>query len=78
MKKLLYIAGAALLLLTSCQSVDFEKTTTIENDIVDESIKNIEDEQERNAKEVLEYQVEEELKEIDIEKSVVYVEKPVY
>ena len=78
MKKLLYIAGAVLLLLTSCQSVDFEKTTTIENDIVDESIKNIEDEQERNAKEVLEYQVEEELKEIDIEKSVVYVEKPVY
>lgn len=78
MKKLLYVAGAALLIFTGCQSVDFNKTTPFEEDIADKSVKNIEDEQKKNAEEILELQIQEELKEIDIEKSVVYVEKPVY
>lgn len=78
MKKLMYVAGVALLIFTGCKTVDFDKTTPVENDIVDESVKNIEDEQRKNVQEIEKYQIQEELKEIDIEKSVVYVEKPVY
>lgn len=79
MRKLLYIAGAALLALAGCKSVDFDKTASAEEDAVsDESVRNLEDERRKNAEEIREYQIQEELKEIDIEKSVVYVERPVY
>lgn len=77
MKKLLYIV-AVFVLFTGCKSVDLEKTTQIEDAIEDESVKNLKDEQKKNAEEIQKYQIQEELKEIDIEKSVVYVEKPVY
>ena len=78
MKKVLYIVGTAMLFFTSCQSVDFDKTTPIEEDVADESVKNLKDEQKKNEEEIREFQIQEELKEIDIEKSIVYVEKPVY
>lgn len=78
MKKLLYITVTAMLVFTGCQSVDFDRTTPIEEDVADESVKNLKDEQKKNEEEIREFQIQEELKEIDIEKSVVYVEKPVY
>ncbi len=79
MKKLLFAASSALLVFTGCKSIDCDKTTLIEQEeLLDESVKNLKDEQEKNAEEIKEFQIQEELKEIDIEKSVVYVEKPVY
>lgn len=78
MKKLLYVAGTAFVLLTSCKTVDLEKLTPIKGENFDESVNNLEEEQKKNEEEIEEFQVQEELKEIDIKKSVVYVEKPVY
>lgn len=78
MKILLYVIGVLFLLLSGCKTVDFDNTTPKEKELSDESVKNLEDEQKKNEEEILEYQIQEELKEIDIEKSVVYVEKPVY
>lgn len=78
MKKLLYVISAVFLLLVGCKTVDFNKTTPTVEESLDESVKNLEEEQKKNAEEIMEFKVQEELKEIDIEKSVVYVEKPVY
>ena len=76
MRKIVYFA--ALTLFVGCKTVDLEKTTQIEDSVTDESVKNLKDEQKKNEVEIQEFQVQEELKEIDIEKSVVYVEKPVF
>lgn len=78
MKRLLYVTAVTFLVFTGCKSVDFNKTTPIEKEDYDGSIKNVKDEQKKNTEEIKEFQIQEELKEIDIEKSVVYVEKPVY
>lgn len=78
MKKLLYVASVAILVFIGCKSVEFNEITPVKSELNDDSIKNLKDEQKKNEEEILEYQVQEELKEIDIEKSVVYVEKPVY
>ena len=61
MKKVLYIVGTAMLFFTSCQSVDFDKTTPIEEDVADESVKNLKDEQKKNEEEIREFQIQEEL-----------------
>lgn len=78
MKKLLYATGVVFLFFVGCKSIDFNNITSTEEDILDESITNAKDEQKKNAEEIKELQIQEELKEVDIEKSVVYVEKPVY
>ena len=46
MKKILYIESVAfLLLMTGCKTVDFNKTTPVLEEVLDESVKNLEDEQ---------------------------------
>lgn len=91
MKKILYIACAALLMLAGCKTVDFEKEVTVEKeaeseekDIADKyagkSVTDLKDEKQESDEEVtdMERQEYEKLSEIDLEKSIVYVEKPVY
>lgn len=68
---------AAGLLFFSCKTLDLEKQVKPEIS-GDESLKSIEDEKERNEKELHEYLIQEELKVQDIAPTVVYVEKPVY
>lgn len=78
MKKIIFIF-CLLGCLLGCRTVKFDKTTTTSPELPeDTSIKNFEDEQNFNKKELEEYAIEDELKEVDIEKTVVYVEKPVY
>ncbi len=77
MKPLLYLLGAAFL-LASCQTVDLSESTAIENEKLPENIRSLGDEQKANESEIEEILIDEELKEVDIQKSVVYVEKPVY
>lgn len=63
--------------ISSCQSVDFENLGT-ENEKEEKIYSNQEKEFSANYDEVQEYLIQEQLKEIDIPKTVVYVEKPVY
>lgn len=65
-------------LLISCQSVDLSSSTVTENEGLPESVKNLSEEEMFNEAEVEGILVSEELKEVDIQKSVVYVDRPVY
>ena len=65
------------LLIVSCKTVDLERQAEPEIS-GDASLKSVEDEKERNEKEMHEYLIQEELKVQDIAPTVVYVEKPVY
>ena len=60
--------------LYSCKTVDLEKTDAA-------AVKNAEsksEEEKQNEQELREFFIEEELKEIDVEKTVIYVDRPVY
>ena len=73
MKKIFYII-AFVSMIFGCKTVDLEQPQVV----AESSHGNIEQEREANELEIQEYLVEERLKEVDIEKTVVYVEKPVY
>lgn len=61
----------------ACKSVNFDKMgTTAEKE--KSGYKNIEDEKQHNYDEVQQYLIQEQLKEVDVAKTIVYVEKPVY
>lgn len=72
-----FFALASVILCISCQSVDFDKmgTEAAKDDAV---YKNAEQERRASYDEVQEYLIQERIKEVDIPKTVVYVEKPVY
>jgi type IV secretion system protein VirB9 len=72
------IIGFSLLLLSSCRTVHFDKTTEIGPAQNDENIKNLEEELRADEREQRRYAIEEELKNVDVEKTVVYVDRPVY
>jgi type IV secretion system protein VirB9 len=72
------IIGFLFVLFTSCRTVHFDKTTEIEPAKKDETIKNIEDEIKVDEQEQRQYAIEEELKDVDVEKTIVYVDRPVY
>lgn len=76
MKKLMLLL-MAITLLVSCQTVDLSTTTVEEQKSSDGAI-NLSEEEKLNEAEIDGILVSEELKEVDIQKSVVYVEKPVY
>ena len=75
MKKIFYIIMIVTTLF-GCKTVDLEKAGS--QGVAESNYGNIEQEREANELEIQEYLVEERLKEVDIQKTVVYVEKPVY
>lgn len=75
MKKLLIIYFVSLLVI-SCKTVEFDKMGA-EQERVSE-VDSLEKEVKANEQEIQEYLIEEKVKEVDIEKTIVYVEKPVY
>lgn len=79
MKKLLETAIClfGVILISSCQSVDFEKLGT-EREKEEKVYSTVDKEQTANYNEMQEYLIQEQLKEVDVPKTVVYVEKPVY
>ena len=70
------VCTVCLFFLISCQSVNFDEPISAEKEKGDS--KSLQEEQKNNEKQMEEAVVLEELKEVDIEKTVVYVEKPVY
>lgn len=77
MKKLMHLFVAAMFLI-GCRTVDLDSSTVIENEGSLESAKSLSEEEKLNETEIEEILVSEELKEVDIQKSVVYIERPVY
>lgn len=79
MKKIceIMLCAVSVISLSSCQSVDFEKLGTA-SEVEEKVYSDQEKELSANYDEVQEYLIQEQLKEIDIPKTVVYVEKPVY
>ena len=63
--------------ITGCRTMDFDRQGT-EKEKEKSSYENVEQEEKAVYDEVQEYLIEERLKEVDIPKTVVYVEKPVY
>ena len=78
MKKIIVGILFISVLFTACQSVDFEKTMSTDIGKEGSEFKNREAEEKNNYDKVQEYLIQERLKEIDIPKTVVYIEKPVY
>lgn len=70
--------GASAILLAGCRSVDFDETGAVAEPENDGNFGSIEEVRENNYDEMQEYLIQEKLKEADIEKTVVYVERPVY
>ena len=77
MKKILFLISVFLFCLFGCKSIDMEKSTTIEAQ-KDSSITSVNDEIQKSYKDEERYYIEQELKTVDVEKTVVYVEKPIY
>lgn len=76
MKKI-FVFSVILFVFYSCKTVDMDVITSMEKSSMP-GVDSLEEEQKKNLKEMENYMVEEELKEVDVEKTVVYVEKPVY
>ena len=67
-----------LVSLTGCKTVEFDDVELLGTGVKEEGIESLEEEERANLEALEEYAVSEELKTVDIEKSVVYVEQPVY
>ena len=76
MKRNIIILSVLSLILISCKTINFDEDT--QSTVAFTPHDNLEEEIAANMSEIENYLVEEELKEVDIEKTVVYVEKPVY
>ena len=74
--KIMFCA-VSVIYFSSCQSIDFEKLGTA-SEVEEKVYSDQEKELSANYDEVQEYLIQEQLKEIDIPKTVVYIEKPVY
>lgn len=64
-------------LLLSCRTAHFDHTTETAPYFPD-GAEDIQEETAHNAVELRRYAVEEELKEVDIEQTVIYIDRPVY
>jgi type IV secretion system protein VirB9 len=69
---------ALTLVVSSCRTVHFDVTVREEPFEKMENVRSLKEEEQRNGKELEEIAIEEELKEVDVEKTVVYVDRPVY
>jgi type IV secretion system protein VirB9 len=69
---------AAVSVLSSCRTVHFDVTVREEPFGQTENVRSLSEEEARNGRELEEIAVEEELKEVDVEKTVVYIDRPVY
>lgn len=77
MKKELITLFSIMVMLAGCSTTDFEKLGA-EAKKEENEYENLELEEKANYDEVQQFLIEERLKEVDIPKTVVYVEKPVY
>ena len=71
-------AGTMLVLCVACRTVHFDNTTEITPDQKKAGVSSPEQEAKANADELRQYAIEEELKEIDVERTVIYIDRPVY
>jgi type IV secretion system protein VirB9 len=78
MKKAIVLLVLSLGVLSSCRTVHFDATVSEEPFERALGIRSLEDEEKRNERELLEITVEEELKEVDVERTVIYIDRPVY
>jgi type IV secretion system protein VirB9 len=78
MKKAIIPLVLAASVLSSCRTVQFDASPEGKPFEPVEGIYSLEDEEKRNEQELEEILIEEELKEVDVERTVVYVDRPVY
>jgi type IV secretion system protein VirB9 len=71
-------AVTVFILLAACTTVHFDETTPAESGEKTEGIESIADEQYALKKLEERYVIEEELKEVDVEQTVIYIDRPVY
>lgn len=77
MKKLLFVISLAFI-FSSCKSVHFDDMGASSEPENNEAYESLDQELKENEESVQDYLIEEKLKEVDIEKTIVYVEKPIY
>jgi type IV secretion system protein VirB9 len=78
MKQAIIPLVLTLSILSSCRTVHFDVTVRAEPFEQREHARSLKEEEERNVRELEEIIIEEELKEVDVEKTVIYVDRPVY
>ncbi|MDR2160169.1 MAG: TrbG/VirB9 family P-type conjugative transfer protein [Treponema sp.] len=78
MKKAIVYLLLSSIILPSCRTVHFDLTPRGEPYEQEEDIRSPEEEEERNERELEGILIEEELKEADVERTVIYVDRPVY
>jgi type IV secretion system protein VirB9 len=78
MKKTTVYLLLSLIILPSCRTVHFDVTLHGEPYEQEQDIRSPEEEEARNEREFEEILIEEELKETDVERTVIYVDRPVY
>ena len=78
LRKSLYLLGLTGLIFAGCHSVDFDDTGATFEKENEGNFSNIEEERQNEYDKIQEYLIQEKLKEADIEKTVVYVDRPVY
>lgn len=74
----IYIAGMAALLFGGCRSVDFDETGAASDAVNEGNYSDIEEERENEYDKIQEYLIQEKLKEADVEKTIVYIDRPIY
>ncbi len=77
MKKILIITVIFSLIFVSCKSADFDKLGTTNYPEKDDSA-NLEVQELQNLSELEKLAIEEDVKEVDIPKTIVYVDRPIY
>lgn len=77
MKKLLFVISLAFI-FSSCKTVQFDDMGASSEPENNEAYESLVQELKENEESVQDYLIEEKLKEVDVEKTIVYVEKPVY
>jgi type IV secretion system protein VirB9 len=78
MKRTVVLTFIVFFLLFSCRTVHFDKTTEVEPAEKNSGVKNLDEEIRADEQEQQRYAIEEELKNLDIEKTIVYIDRPVY
>ena len=80
MRNIAIALGSICIVLAAggCQTVEFDDPALLGSAEAEPGIETLKEEEQANIEALEDYAVEEELKTVDIEKSVVYVEKPVY
>lgn len=77
MKKIIFLMSLFAIIFISCKSVKFDSMGA-ENYAEKDGSKTIDIQEARNIDELRQLAIEEDVKEVDIPKTIVYVEKPVY